>query len=77
MAGTQGLKPSSADSQGVHSQEAGLEAEDPGLEPGTLIFDMIVPSSVLTAVPNTYPICLVLSVRLASGNRTMLEEQWF
>lgn len=39
VAGIQALEPSSAASQGVHQQEAGLETES-GLEPGTLIRDV-------------------------------------
>lgn len=28
----------------VHFQEAGLEAEEPGIEPGTAVWDIVIPS---------------------------------
>lgn len=36
----------------THYQEAGLEVEEPGLEPGTLVQEMGVPSSDVTTVTN-------------------------
>lgn len=35
----------------LHQQEAGMEAEEPGLEPETLIQDMDVPSGAQSTLP--------------------------
>lgn len=55
VAGSPAAEPSSAASQGENQQEAELEAEELGLQQGTLIRDAGVPSSVLILVPNSYP----------------------
>lgn len=53
VAGAQVLEASPAASQGVHGQEAGSDTEEPGLDPGALMWNASVPSGILTAVPDT------------------------
>lgn len=39
-------------SEGAHFQEAGSEVEEPGFEPGTVVWDAGIPRGSLAAMPH-------------------------
>lgn len=61
MTEAQILEPSTfGASQGVYRQEAGSEAKQPGLEPGTLIWDAGASSCIFTRLPNAFLLLIFL-----------------
>lgn len=54
VAGTRAFELSFAVLQDTHKQEAELEEEELGLEPGTLIWDVGIPSGDLNTAQNTH-----------------------